>query len=144
MGTRDEAIASAKQSVIAGQDQALNDGLGACYDQGLADAGGQTTTPGSFTQADIDAAVAAAQAVDAQALADAKTAADAALADIQSKLDDVTGKAKADEDLIEGMKDSADKLQAAVDLIHSLFPALPVPPTDGSGDQPPVGTTSKR
>lgn len=69
MGKAD-VVAAAVQSVQAAQVQALSDGLGAVYDQGGVD---QKASDGTFTQADIDAAVAAKGVAD-QAAVDALTA----------------------------------------------------------------------
>ncbi|MES1988408.1 MAG: hypothetical protein V4440_10315 [Pseudomonadota bacterium] len=115
-----DVVAAAVAAVQQGEAQVLADQFGSVFDQAEA----QGTGPG-FTQADIDAAVASAQGIDAQALADAKAASDAAMATLQAQLDDATAKKNADESVIAGLQSSADKLQAAVDLIHSLFPVAP-------------------
>lgn len=64
-----DVIAAAVVSIQAAEAQALSDGLGSVYDQGALD---QKSSDGTFTQADIDAAVAA-KGVSDQAAVDALT-----------------------------------------------------------------------
>lgn len=65
-----DVIAAAVVSIQAAEAQALSDGLGSVYDQGASD---QKSSDGTFTQADIDAAVLA-KGVSDQAAVDALTA----------------------------------------------------------------------
>lgn len=65
-----DVVAAAVVSIQAAEAQALSDGLGSVYDQGAQD---QKASDGTFTQADIDAAVLA-KSVSDQAAADALSA----------------------------------------------------------------------
>jgi hypothetical protein len=83
-----DVVAAQKAAVLAGQDAALEAGLEAAYDGGAAD---QKESDGSFTQADIDAAVAA-KGVSDQAAVDALTAQVSALqADDDAKTKIIAG-----------------------------------------------------
>lgn len=64
--TRADVISAGVLAIQAAEASALGSALGAAYDQGGVD---QKASDGTFTQADIDSAVAAAQAVDAAAQA---------------------------------------------------------------------------
>lgn len=88
---KEEVVAAAVVSIQAAEAQALSDGLSSVYDAGLASA---PVTDGTFTQADIDAAVAAKGVLD-QAAIDDITAKLAALqtADDALKADDEALKA---------------------------------------------------
>lgn len=108
--------------------QMLNDQLGAFYDSVVADVGTGTGTGGGFTQADIDAAVVAAQAIDAQALADAQAKAVSDLAVVQGQLEEMTTKELNEEQVVKGLQDSVAAVQSSLDTIKSIiFPAPPVP-----------------
>jgi len=104
---KSDVVSAQKAAVIAGQDAALQAGLEACYDQGVADAGVPAPVAGTFTQADIDAAVASAKAADAQAMSDAVAA-------VQAQLDAMTAKDNAD-------MASAAALQSKLDQIKALI-----------------------
>lgn len=100
-----EVVQAQMIAIQAAESAALQAGLEACYDQGVADAG--APAPVGFTQADIDAAVVAAKAADAEALS-------AAVAAVQSHLDDMTAKELASEQ-------SVAVLQAKLDQIKALL-----------------------
>lgn len=123
MSVKDDAVAAALVAVQAGETQVLTDQLGAVYDQGEA----QGTGPG-FTQADIDAAVAAAQAVDATALQAAQADASAKLAVLQGSLDALTAKEAPEAQLIASLQSSAVSLKAALDAIDAALNPPPVVP----------------
>lgn len=116
-----EAVAAMIAAVQAGQAQAMSDAGGALYDQAALD---QKGIDGSFSQADIDKAVADAQAVDAKAMADAKAASDAALVDLQGKLDALAAKEGQEAGVIKGLQASKDALAAALKTISDLLPAV--------------------
>jgi hypothetical protein len=102
MGKTDVVMAQ-KAAVLAAQDAALEAGLGACYDQGLADAG--TVPAGGFTQADIEAAVTAAKAADAEAMR-------AAVSEIQTQLDTMTAKEQMEEQAVAVLQQKLDAIKA--------------------------------
>lgn len=123
-----DVVSVQKQAVLDGQGAALEAGLGACYDAGLADA----PPSGGLTQADLDAAVAAAREEDAKVLADQKALDDAALADehqrgaealaaLQVQLDAVSAAKAVEDGVIQGLQSSKDQIQAALDTLKSLI-----------------------
>lgn len=130
---KSDVVAAQKAAVLAGQDAALEAGLEACYDQGAVD---QKASDGTLTQADVDAAVKAAVdplnaqiAADAQALADAQSQAQAAMADLQGKLDAMTAKEQSEEAIVQGLQSSAAAMQSALDALKAIiFPAPPSQP----------------
>lgn len=116
--SKTEVVAAQLSAVQSAQTQALSDGLGACYDAGLADAAPATT---GLTQADVDAAVAAAQSVDAKALADAQAQAASDLAAVQSALEAMTAKEQLEEEAVAAVNASIAQVQASFDAIKALF-----------------------
>lgn len=125
---KSDAVANAVTAIQAGELQVLNDQLGLVYDAGLAETGGTGGGgTGTFTQSDIDAAVAAAQSIDTQALADAQAAFDTKFAQVQTDLDAMTTKEGLEEKSVKDVQASIDSVQAAFDAIKALFPTLPAP-----------------
>jgi hypothetical protein len=135
-----DVVAAQLAAVQQGQTDVLSQALGACFDAGEADGNG----PG-FTQADIDAAVAAAvaplndqvAALQAQDAADVQVGTDAkaALADLQSKFDALSQKEGVESGIISGLQSSLATLQAIVNQLTALQP-VPVPdpaPTPDAG-----------
>ncbi len=122
---KEEVVAAQLAAIQSAQTQALVDGLGAVYDQAALD---QKAADGTLSQADVDAAVAAAQAVDAQALADATAQFNSDLAAVQTALDDMTAKEAMEEEAVKAVQASIDSVQASFDAIRALFPAAPVTP----------------
>ncbi len=120
--SKTDTIAAQKAALLAAQDGAIDAALGATWDQAALE---QKGADGTMSQADVDAAVAAAQAVDQKAFDDAKAASDAAMTDLQAKLDAAVAAKSADETVLQGLQDAAAKFQAAADLVHSLFPLSP-------------------
>lgn len=128
--------------------QAESDFLGSYYDAVVADQPAPTQAPGSFTQADIDAAVADARVQDGKALTDSQAADAQALSDavakVQVQLDattqalaDMTAKDKKDSAASLALKASIASLQAAIDALSAISdpaPEAPAPdaPSDGS------------
>lgn len=121
---KQEAVAAMVAAVQAAQLQALTDAGNTLYDQAAAD---QKASDGSFTQADINAAVSAAQGVDAKALADSQAQAAAALAAVQQQLVAMTAKEQAEENVVIGLQSSVSQVQAALDAIKALIFPAPVP-----------------
>lgn len=119
--------------------QAESDFLGNFYDAVVADQPAPSQQPGTFTQADVDAAVADARAQDAKALSDSQ-AADAqalsdAVAEVQAKLDassqalaDMTAKDKKDSAASQALKASIASLQAAIDALSAIADPAPDAP----------------
>lgn len=125
-----DVVAAQLQAIQSAEVQALTAGLGACYDQGMADAGGQ---PGTFTQADIDKAVKAATdplnaqiASDAQALSDAQAKAASDLAAVQASLTAMTQKEQLEENAVAALQASIVQVQQSLDAIKAIV--LPAPP----------------
>jgi hypothetical protein len=114
-----DVVAAAMSAIQSGQAQVVSDQLGLVYDAGLAAA----PVGGGLSQSDVDAAVAAARAVDAQALADAQAKSDAALLDLQGKLDAMTAKDVDAEAKVKAIQDAAAAYQAAVAAVLALVPA---------------------
>lgn len=119
---KEDVVATQKAAILSGQDAALESGLGAAFDAGEADGNG----PG-FTQADIDAAVAAAVdplnaqiAADALALSDAQAAADASLAAVNQALADMTAKEQLEEQAVMALQSSVAAVQVSLDAIKAL------------------------
>lgn len=128
MGLKEDSVAARLLAMQAGELQAQTDALSGAFDDGVASMG----TGGGFTQADIDAAVQAAQAIDAQALADAQAAAQAALDAVTAQLTDMTAKELNEEKVVTDLQTSVASVQAAFDAIKAvLFPVIPpVVPVD--------------
>lgn len=131
-----DVVQAQLQVIQAAEVQALTDGLGACYDQGMANAGG---TPGTFTQADIDAAVSAAVGplndqilgLTAQDQADQASLQDAqaAMSDLQSKFDALAQKENVESGIIAGLQSSLSTLQDIVSQLQSIqLPGIPDAP----------------
>lgn len=120
-----DVVAAALAAIQAGETQVLSDTLSSVYDQALAAAG---SAPGSFTQSDIDAAVAAAQAVDAKALSDAQAQGASALAALQASLDQMTQKEQLEEKAVADVSAKIDQVQASFDAIKALLSPAPVVP----------------
>lgn len=129
---KEDVVKSGVEGVAAGQAQVLVDQMGMVYDQAYAE-GKAAEGGGGLSQADVDKAVADQKAIDDQALSDAHAEADAALADVQSKmadlqkqLDDMTAKDVVDAAAAASAADLAKSvaaMQTALDAIKALFPA---------------------
>lgn len=128
MSQRDDVVAAGVAAVQAGEVAVLSSELGKSFDSGEAIG----TGPG-FTQADIDAAVLAAKDADAAILAqsqaddkkafdDAKALADAALLDLQGKLDTLSLKEGIEAGVISGLQSSKSQLEAVLAGLSVLFP----------------------
>lgn len=100
-----EVVQAQMTAIQAAESAALQAGLEACYDQGVADAGVPAPVAGAFTQGDIDAAVAAAKAADAQAMSDAVAA-------VQAQLDAETAKDAADVAALAAVQAKLDQIKA--------------------------------
>lgn len=116
-----DIVSAGVAAIQVGQTQVLTDQLGVVYDAAALE---QKASDGTLSQADLDAAVAAAQAVDAQALADAKAASDAALAGLQSQLSVLATKEGQEASVIAGLQASKDALAAALATLAGLFPVV--------------------
>lgn len=134
-----DVVAAGIAAIQAGVVQVYSDQLGLGYDGGFADgvASVPVGTGGGFQQSDIDAAVAAAQAVDAAALAasqaadaqtalDAKTQSDAAIADLQSQFNTLAAKEGQESSVITGLQGALSQIQSAQAILAALFPVPPV------------------
>lgn len=130
---RADVISNGVSAIQAGVAGVLGDQLGIAYDAGSVD---QKGLDGSFTQADIDSAVAASKALDAQALSDsqaadakafsdAKMASDALMADLQDKFDALSKKESSESGIIAGFQSSKAALQAVLDGLLALNPVQP-------------------
>ena len=133
MALRDDAISAAKAVILQEQDQALMDGLGKCYDQGLkdqADADGSQPSPADQALiAQLQDQVAQLQAQDAadvKAGQDAVAAAQQSLSDLQAKFDALNIKEQGQEQALSDFGAKVDSLQAALDTIKGLL-VLPAP-----------------
>lgn len=104
---KDDAVKTGVAAFQVAVVQVVADQIGAAYDTGATD---QKASDGSFTQADIDAAVAAAQGIDAKELADAQVKASSDLAALQASFDAMAA------------KDTS--LQAQLDAVKSSVAAL--------------------
>lgn len=137
----------AKQQVLDTQLRKLGDALETLavqtlsdtYDAGAAD---QKAQDGAFTQADIDAAVANAQGVDAKALADEKANAEGAIADLTTKINSLTASNAKEQAVINNLKSSLQQadssLQAVIALVSAGDVADPAPaPSDPIPSTPP-------
>lgn len=114
-----DVVAAGVAAIQSGQAQVLTDQLGLVYDAAALE---QKASDGTLSQADVDAAVAAAQAVDAKALADAQAAGALALADLQSKMDALAAKEGQEASVIAGLQAAKDQLAAALAALSALFP----------------------
>lgn len=109
-------------AVQAAQSDAIKNGLGQAYDDGALD---QKASDGTLSQADLDKAVADAKAVDAQALADAKTASDAAMVEAQKQISDLQSKLGLDDAALAAVQSSMQAIQDASAKLLALFPSQP-------------------
>jgi hypothetical protein len=98
-----DVVQAAKDAMAAAQDSAL----GGCYDSAFAEgvASVPANPPGSLSQADVDAAVAKAQADDVVAM-------NAAVAAVQSQLDAMSAKDNADVASIAALQAKIDQIKA--------------------------------
>lgn len=119
--SRDQIISDAVSAIQSGQLQVLQDAVGKAVDQSAVE---QKASDGTLTQADLDAAVKSATdalnaqvaSLQAQDAVDAKAASDAqaALADLQSKFNDLSQKEGLEEQQVAA-------LQAKIDQIKQLL-----------------------
>jgi len=93
-----DVVAAQKQAIIDGESAVIEQALGAAYDGGAND---QKASDGSFTQADIDAAVAKAQADD-----------QVVLQGVQQQLSDMTAKEQSEEQQVATLQDVISKIKA--------------------------------
>lgn len=98
-----DVVTAQLAAIQSGINGVLSDAVGAAYDQGMADAGAPATA--GLTQADVDAAVAAAKAADAQALKDAVAA-------VQVQLDAMTAKEVSEESAVAALQAKLDQIKA--------------------------------
>lgn len=127
-----DIVAQIKAQIIQGQDQALEAGLEALYDQAAAE---QKASDGTLTQADIDAAVKAAvdplnaqiAELQAQDAADIKAGQDAVAA-LQVKFDELAQKEGIEASVIAGLQQSLGVLQDIVSKLAGLTPPVVPPP----------------
>lgn len=127
---KQETVSAQKAAVLAGQDAALESGLETCYDQGAVD---QKASDGTLTQADLDAAVAAAVgplndqivALTAQDASDvaALGVAQAAVTGLQAQVDALTAEDAADKAVVANFQNSIAALQAALDALKAALPS---------------------
>lgn len=131
--SRDQIISDALAAISAGQAQVLSDAVSAAVDQSAIE---QKASDGTLSQADVDAAVAAAvaplnqqisdlqvkDAADVQAAVDAKAAGDAAVAALQVQFDDLKSAKDVEDGVIAGLNASIVSIQGALDALHALFP----------------------
>ena len=130
-----DVVAAAMQMILTEQNQALTDGLGSAYDGGATD---QKASDGSFTQADIDAAVKAATdplnaqvaSITAQDATDQANlaAAQTNLASVQAQLVTMTAQDVSDKALVANFQSSVASLQASLDAIKAALTAVLTPP----------------
>lgn len=117
-----ETVSAQKSAVQSGQEQALVDGLGVCYDQGALD---QKGLDGTLNQGDLDKAVsdalAAAKLVSDAALAAEHQASVEALAALQKSLDELTVKEQLEEAVVADVVAKINQVQEAFDRIKALF-----------------------
>lgn len=149
---KSDVVSAGVAAIQSAESQALSDQLGIAYDAGVSDQKGiDGSAPGQFTQNDIDNAVAAAKAVDAQALTDSQAAdaaalagalandsttaaqalsdSNAALAKLQASLDAMTAKDAADVSAMASFQTSIAAAQANLSAIEALFNPAPVAPS---------------
>lgn len=126
---RQDVIDLGVAAVQAAEVDALKEQLGVAFDAGVA---AQVAGGSGLSQADVDAAVAAAQAVDAQALADAVAVKDAALEDLKSQLLALAAKEGQEAGVISGLQDSVKGVQDALAAIVALLPAPQQPTVPGN------------
>lgn len=119
-----DVVAAAVSAIQQNQAQALIDGLGSVYDQGGLD---QKASDGTFTQADIDSAVAAAQAVDAQALSDAQAKASSDLAAVQDQLSALSSKEAGESATLVSLQSSVAAAQASLAAVLAVLNPAPAP-----------------
>lgn len=129
MSQKDDAVAAAVAAITAGQAQVLADQIGSVFDQGEAIG----TGPG-FTQADIDAAVAAAVAPLNQSISDltAKDASDIqagtdALAALQASFDKMSADKAVEDGVIAGLQSAKDSLAAVLASLSTIGVPAPAP-----------------
>ena len=137
---KSDTVATQLAAIQTAETQAITDGLGACYDQGEVD---QKASDGTLTQADLDAAVAAAvaplntqiatltaqDAADVQALADAQAKAVSDLAALQAQLDAAVSADVADKALVSNLQGAVAAVQTSLDAIKAAVSAVLNPPT---------------
>ena len=137
---KSDTVATQLAAIQTAETQAITDGLGACYDQGAVD---QKASDGTLTQADLDAAVAAAvaplntqiatltaqDAADVQALADAQAKAVSDLAALQAQLDAAVSADVADKALVSNLQGAVAAVQTSLDAIKAAVSAVLNPPT---------------
>lgn len=123
--SKEAIVSEQKAAILAGQDAALEAGLEAVYDLALAEA--PVGEGGGLSQADLDSAVAAAIAPlnDQIAVLIAKDEADvaagqAALVDLQAKLDVLAEKEAIEAGIVDGLKGSLAVLQDVVSKLSGL------------------------
>lgn len=107
---RADVQAAGLAAIQAADAQAISDNLGVAYDAGATD---QKASDGTFTQADIDAAVAAQAASDNAAI----VAAQAAQANLQASLDALSAKEAPEAALLQQISAGASALQAALSAL---------------------------
>ena len=119
---KEDVVLAQKAIVLAAQEQALVDGLGACYDQGLIDHG---ISQGTLTQEDLDNAVSKAiadqKAADDVLLTEAQDKAKADMDDLQKKFNDLSAKEQVEAGVIGSLQDSLSKAQESIKAVFDLL-----------------------
>jgi len=133
---QDQVVQQALALIQQEQSQALVDGLNMAYTGGATD---QKASDGTFTQADIDAAVKAATdplnaqiaTITAQDQTDQANlaAAQANLASVQQQLAAMTAQDQSDKALVANFQTSVAQLQASLDAIKAALAAILPAPT---------------
>ncbi len=135
---RQEVIDQQAQAISEGQKQAIVDGVGAAYDAGLADGGGQVpadTTP--YSEEDVKAKVEEAT----QPLKDSIAAHEAEVASLRQKLADEDLDDAGREKLITDLQKSLTDIKASVSNLEAAIPTVVEPPQGGEGSGPSVPAT---
>lgn len=115
---KEEVVTKAAAEFHAAQDQALVDAFGSVYDLATAD---QKAIDGQFSQADIEKAVADVKAVDQKIFDDAVAAHEQEVASIKAAFEELATKELVEASTINGLQQSMDKIQGALDALKSLF-----------------------
>ncbi len=129
--SKTDIVSAQKSAILSGQDAALQAGLEAVYDQAATE---QKASDGTLSQSDLDAAVAAAVAPLNQQVADltAKDASDvaagqAALVDLQGKLDALAAKESVEAGTLAALQSAKDSLAKVLADLSGIGAPVPVP-----------------
>lgn len=143
--SKKQILSDALADIAVGELQVRSDAIGKALDAMALE---QKASDGTLSQSDVDQAVAAAvaplnqqisdlsakDAADIQAAIDAKASGDAAVLDIQGKLDsalsslaDMTAKEQFEEQAVADVKLKIEAVQASFDVVKGIFFPPPVP-----------------